>query len=450
MSCHEEPGPDCCHELMVERIRYFTGRHMSAQDFHDADAHHRSFRHLHNRILHGWGIACGLEVRIHPREECRSDRVVVRCGMAIDCCGREVVVPRDVVTGRIPWATRPKQADRTPDGEFVLALCLRYCETLTHKVPVLYSTRACSTPELEHGRVREEYCLDWHWVRRSDLGKYGWRTAQQCPPPKIEEPAKEQKYPPEEKYSADEEKQRAEYEQKGPKPYDRPVPEPPEPEPCDDDERCCLKPECPPDHCILLAVISVKAPDALDQQDDINTSGRRSIAQAREHLTHICWTSWDHGGVIRVSDLDKLKVRFERPLLVERQPKHYSGPRGINARTFYVEFGGGHEDIDFVPYRRVPYLEADRRTAVYEILRDWGVRRLIDHTIHVTVECDFLLDCHGNPVDGDHLGGRLPTGNGIAGGAFESWFTVVSDDAYDRVEQERRGTEPGTAKEYRS
>jgi hypothetical protein len=42
----------------------------------------------------------------------------------------------------------------------------------------------------------------------------------------------------------------------------------------------------------------------------------------------------------------------------------------------------------------------------------------------VTLLCDFILDCHGNPVDGDHLRGRLPSGNGTPGGVFRSWFAV--------------------------
>jgi hypothetical protein len=38
--------------------------------------------------------------------------------------------------------------------------------------------------------------------------------------------------------------------------------------------------------------------------------------------------------------------------------------------------------------------------------------------------CDFILDCHGNPVDGDHMRGHLPSGSGTPGGVFRSWFTV--------------------------
>jgi hypothetical protein len=46
----------------------------------------------------------------------------------------------------------------------------------------------------------------------------------------------------------------------------------------------------------------------------------------------------------------------------------------------------------------------------------------------VQLKCDFILDCRETPVDGDHLRGRLPTGNGVPGGTFESWFHVMSAD----------------------
>jgi hypothetical protein len=55
----------------------------------------------------------------------------------------------------------------------------------------------------------------------------------------------------------------------------------------------------------------------------------------------------------------------------------------------------------------------------------------------VIVKGDFIRDANGHAVDGDHLPGDLTppwvpesptayiTGDGIEGGTFESWFTVV-------------------------
>ncbi len=42
----------------------------------------------------------------------------------------------------------------------------------------------------------------------------------------------------------------------------------------------------------------------------------------------------------------------------------------------------------------------------------------------VILKCDFLLDNDGRSVDGDFLGGTLPSGDGVPGGDFESWFVL--------------------------
>lgn len=407
MKCDEDAGSERCHELFVERIRYFTGRHMTARDFRDADAYHRSYRHLHNRVMHGTGIACGLEVEQHWNPECRHDRVIVRCGMAIDCCGREVVVRKDVVSAAIPWKDCPGADEGQPDDTYLLVLCLRYRECLTEKVPVLYSTTACASPAMEDGRIREGYELEWHWIKRDDLPKYGWDDPRGCAPPQGYEndPA-----------------------------YGKPAE--PTGQPCSDDTHwCCLEPPCPPHHCVLLAVIRASRSDDFSGDDKIDQTGRRSMAHAREHLTHICWINWEHGGRMKSNAPRRLMVRFDRELFAEPQPSDYPGPRGINERTFVVQYGEQAdrqqiEDLDFVAYRRPPYLTADRRTAVYEFEKPMRAYR--DHIIQVTLRCDFIIDCRKHPVDGDHLGGRLPSGDGVAGGLFESWFRVVDEGEYDK------------------
>lgn len=391
MNCDNENGSGDCDKLARERIRYFTGRHMTARDFQDADAYHRTMRHLHNRVLHGVGIACGLEVALHRRPECG---VIVRCGLAIDCCGREIVVPKPVSVP-IDWDAWPKLDGEKPDPEYVLLLCLEYCEQLTEKVPVLYSTSACSSASYEEGRIRESYRLTWRAVRESELGEYGWYTAKLCPP-RDDDP-------------------------EGKRPCE-----------CEEDEepRCCIDPHCPPCHCVPLAVVRGAEP-----RPKLSIDGRPRAAQSPQQLTHICWISWPHGGVVRVSEFRELRVRFDRRL---RDPQYNidSGPDGINERTFMAQAGQQREDLDFVMYRERPKLLPDGRTAVFEVLKP---EQYVHQVVHVTLRCDFILDCDGNAVDGEHLRGRLPSGNGIEGGTFESWFLVVHDDEYDRV----KGAGPG-------
>jgi hypothetical protein len=55
----------------------------------------------------------------------------------------------------------------------------------------------------------------------------------------------------------------------------------------------------------------------------------------------------------------------------------------------------------------------------------YGEHSIRGATLTVTLRRDFILDARGTPVDGTHLRGALPSGNGTAGGDFVSWFTVV-------------------------
>lgn len=398
MKCEDDTPSDGCQPLVQDRIRYFTGRHMTARDFRDGEAYQRSFRHLHNRMLHGWGIVCGLDVTHHPRDACSHEHVVVRCGLALDCCGREIVVRKDVASPPIPWDDWPKSDDGGRESGYVLLLCLAYCETLIEKVPVLYSANACSSPTFKEGRIREEYTLGWHFVPEKELEKYGWYTPQGCAPEETPD-----------------------------RPHDGKAPQP-----CEDDadRGCCLDLHCPLHHCVALAVVRPGANEYSAPKIDIE--GRRSIEHAHEHLTHICWISWPHGGIVKESDFHKLEVRFDRPVRRSEHPLR-PGPRGINERTFVVQYGDQREDLDFVLFKKPPYLMHDGRTAVFEVERS---RDYMDRIIHVTVRCDFIVDCKGKPVDGDHLRGRLPSGNGLPGGTFESWFRLVRDRDCEQIMQE--------------
>jgi hypothetical protein len=44
--------------------------------------------------------------------------------------------------------------------------------------------------------------------------------------------------------------------------------------------------------------------------------------------------------------------------------------------------------------------------------------------LRVVLRCDFVVDQAGTPIDGNFLAAKLPTGDGIAGGLFESWLSV--------------------------
>jgi hypothetical protein len=67
------------------RVNFSTGMLLTAEDLAVEQEYHRGMRYLHNR-LHGFGTVSGLEVDVG------GGSVRVGPGLAIDRCGREIVV----------------------------------------------------------------------------------------------------------------------------------------------------------------------------------------------------------------------------------------------------------------------------------------------------------------------------------------------------------------------
>src|SRR3546814_19593417 len=81
-----------CDDVPRELPHYFTGRVLTARDLRDEQGYVLSRLRLRNRLFHGWGVVCGLDVCSHPDPACRDRYVVVEPGIAIDCCGNDIFV----------------------------------------------------------------------------------------------------------------------------------------------------------------------------------------------------------------------------------------------------------------------------------------------------------------------------------------------------------------------
>jgi hypothetical protein len=73
--------------VSLKRLNYFNHQFLEEQDFKAEQAYHIESRRLHNRLLHSWGVAEGLEVRRKSERE-----IVVDPGAAYDREGREIVL----------------------------------------------------------------------------------------------------------------------------------------------------------------------------------------------------------------------------------------------------------------------------------------------------------------------------------------------------------------------
>src|SRR5262249_55756065 len=130
--------------------------------------------------LHGWGVVCGLKVIPHPY--CPALRIVIEPGLAIDGCGREILVPQRVERS-LPVPSplviedpcpsddptsdeRERQSDepyeeQTPDQPTSrLYVCLRYKECGAEPMPAPFNECACGSGGTTPNRICEGYEIE--------------------------------------------------------------------------------------------------------------------------------------------------------------------------------------------------------------------------------------------------------------------------------------------------
>ena len=102
------PCPACGGLECLCRPRFFAGQLLTEADLNRLDHYIVAKNKLHNRYVHGWGVACGMEVL------CRAcgAQVVVRAGYGRLVWGRlddsVKVVPPPLVSLEVParWPSR--------------------------------------------------------------------------------------------------------------------------------------------------------------------------------------------------------------------------------------------------------------------------------------------------------------------------------------------------------
>jgi hypothetical protein len=454
-------GDAPCAELPdLKRLNYFYGQMLGVNDFRTEQAFFREKLKLHNRCLHGYGTVCGLKVVAVPLpEECKSEsdlereklqaeldvlvakldavrekgdkdsveklqalaeeirlrlkdlppadcdpplsaRVVVECGLALDCEGNEIIVPRPYDFD--PWhLLSSDDRKRVLDNEGTdLYLSICYCEQPVDPVRPVMPNACGATPECSHGKLRDSYKL---------------RLTAEAPP---------------------------------------------------HDERCETCCSGCKDACLLLAVLRGYRKGSPATYID---NGLRRLVSTYPATT-ITGISWTHGATYSASEAGEIlgspggpagiQINFSRPVLTSTLTEGVvdlwviEGGRTRRAGGYYLE--GSFEDFgtkDIVDSFRFTY-QGDENL-------DPGDR------VMVTIRCAFILDECCQPVDGAHVGGRVPliagfekfdgstphprcdikppgygpwtSGAGTPGSSFESWFFI---------EKAKDGEKRRSGKEY--
>ena len=137
---------DTCELTQPERNRYFHGKLMTARDMAAEQRYTRRLSTRYAQYVAGYGVVDGLTATVERTDDGLA--VALTSGMAIDCCGRPVVVPTDtkVYLEDVPTAQR-------------LGLYLEYAECVTESVPIPGSEDACDR-ECAYNRVLETFDLD--------------------------------------------------------------------------------------------------------------------------------------------------------------------------------------------------------------------------------------------------------------------------------------------------
>jgi DNA-binding beta-propeller fold protein YncE len=161
-TCNGQSKSSHCPECSVDQLtrnHYFTGKWLTERDFSDEQAFHVGKQRRHNRTLHGSGVVCGLRVRQHPNESCRNRFVIIEPGVAVDCCGRELVVLDEVTVDLRTLYLEEWQAihgaNSQPEELHLLQLAICYEECPTEEVPVMFDDCSCDGNATMANRILE-------------------------------------------------------------------------------------------------------------------------------------------------------------------------------------------------------------------------------------------------------------------------------------------------------
>jgi DNA-binding beta-propeller fold protein YncE len=148
-----------CNFATDERLNYFTGQFLAERDFRAEQEYQIGKHRQHNRYLHGYGTVCGLKIVEHPNSDCRDRFVILEPGLALDCCGREIVVKEKVYIDLVKlFAAQNIDLNNIKSEEqnhLLFSLCYEECKT--EFVPALYSECGCDEFGCDANRIVEGF-----------------------------------------------------------------------------------------------------------------------------------------------------------------------------------------------------------------------------------------------------------------------------------------------------
>ncbi len=141
-----------CGLTKPSRNHYFNGKLLVERDFVDEQIYHIAKRRMLNSVLHGNGTVCGLKLRQHPAPDCQSQYIYAEPGVALDCCGREIIVTKNTP---INIGLLVAEAGLEFDGTQDLFVAVKYIDRPAEQVPVILPDCDCSDQQQAPNRIEE-------------------------------------------------------------------------------------------------------------------------------------------------------------------------------------------------------------------------------------------------------------------------------------------------------
>lgn len=150
----------------LEHTRYFSRQRITASDLSQDQNYYREKQRMHNRLLHGWGIVCGLEVTPAPTQEAPLNIRIGR-GYALSAPGDDLYVHADILFDLAKSIAGPKKEDCSrpcspsvaghvdPEDPFYLVIKYAECPARPVKVPPVGC--GCDDTACEYSRIRDSF-----------------------------------------------------------------------------------------------------------------------------------------------------------------------------------------------------------------------------------------------------------------------------------------------------
>lgn len=153
----------------LERTRFFARQLITPDDLIQDQIYYRDKLRRHNRLLHGWGVVCGVRIR-KGQGDCD---IVIEPGYILGPYGDEIFIDQEITVNLCqqgtdgnaispcsdmtdPWCSNIR-VDRRADQPYYLAI--RYAECQTRPVRVVGTSCGCNEMECEYSRIRDSYAI---------------------------------------------------------------------------------------------------------------------------------------------------------------------------------------------------------------------------------------------------------------------------------------------------